>query len=187
MGPGGVRRRTVLLQERRSSSLANGNARRSCPRQPQSTYIACRYYSSREKIRSVGSDLRSRWHIPHVERWPSSLNYFTAMHDPLITLVMRSYNEAWALRDTLPALRAQDYVHWELIVFDSGSSDGSVELIRAAQPQHFIQLLPHDYNPSRVMNHAMELARTEIVIFLNADATPQGPQWLRPLVGALQN
>src|SRR5258706_9278911 len=109
------------------------------------------------------------------------------MADPLITIVMRSFNEAWALRDTLPALCAQDYSNWELIVFDSGSSDGSVELIRAAQPRHFIQLLPHDYNPSRVMNQGMELARTDVVIFLNADATPQGAQWLRPLTNALQN
>jgi rhamnosyltransferase len=109
------------------------------------------------------------------------------MNDPQITIVMRSYNEAWALRDTLPALRTQDYPNWELIVFDSGSNDGSVDLIRTAQPRHFIQLLPHDYNPSRVMNQGMALARTETVIFLNADATPQGPGWLRPLATSLQS
>ncbi len=109
------------------------------------------------------------------------------MSDPKVTIIMRSYNEAWALRDTLPALQAQDYRNWELIVFDSGSSDGSVELIRAAQPKHFVQLLPHDYNPSRVMNQGMDLAQTETAIFLNADATPQGTQWLRPLAEALQN
>src|SRR6187401_550942 len=102
------------------------------------------------------------------------------MNDPLITLVMRSYNEAWALRDTLPALRAQDYQNWELIVFDSGSNDGSVDLIRAAQPRIFVQLLPHDYNPSRVMNQGMALAQTDTAVFLNADATPQGNGWLRP-------
>src|ERR1044072_8537680 len=104
------------------------------------------------------------------------------MDDPLVTIIMRSYNEGWALRDTLPALRAQDYANWELIAFDSGSNDGSVDLIHAFGPKHFIQLLPHDYNPSRVMNHGMELATTDIAIFLNADATPQGTNWLRPLV-----
>jgi rhamnosyltransferase len=100
---------------------------------------------------------------------------------------MRSYNEAWALKDTLPALQSQDYGNWELIVFDSGSSDGSVDLIQAAKPRHFIQLLPHDYNPSRVMNQGMELAETPTAIFLNADATPQGANWLRPLAEALEN
>ena len=109
------------------------------------------------------------------------------MDDPKVTIIMRSFNEAWALRDTLPALQSQDYKNWELVVFDSGSSDGSVDLIRAARPKHFVQLLPHDYNPSRVMNQGMDLAETETAVFLNADATPQGPHWLRPLAQALQN
>ncbi len=107
------------------------------------------------------------------------------MSDPLVSIILRSFNEGWALRETLPALRAQEYRNWELLVFDSGSTDGSVELLRQAGPAHFIQLQPHEYNPSRVMNHGMQLARSEFGIFLNADATPQGPGWLRPLVRAL--
>jgi rhamnosyltransferase len=107
------------------------------------------------------------------------------MVEPLVSIVLRSYNEAWALRDTLPALAAQNYRNWELIAFDSGSSDESVALIQAAHPTHFVQLLPHEYRPGRVLNQGMALARGERVIFLNADATPQGPDWLRPLVAAL--
>jgi rhamnosyltransferase len=104
---------------------------------------------------------------------------------PLASIVMRSFNEAWALRDTLPALRAQDYQDWELIVIDSGSTDGSCELIRQFSPTHFVQIQPNEYNPSRVINHGMRLARADLVIFLNADATPQGAGWLRPLVETL--
>jgi len=107
------------------------------------------------------------------------------MREPLVSIIVRSFNEAWALRETLPALRAQDYTNWELIVIDSGSTDGSVDLIRAAQPQQFIQIEPHEYNPARVMNRGMELARSNFCIFLNADATPQGNNWLRPLVRPL--
>ena len=108
------------------------------------------------------------------------------MSDPAVSLIMRSFNEAWALRETLPALQAQDYRNWELIVIDSGSTDGSPELIRAARPAHFIQITPAEYNPSRVMNHGMRLASAELCLFLNADATPQGPGWMRPLVEALR-
>ncbi len=107
------------------------------------------------------------------------------MTSPVISIVMRSYNEAWALQETLPALANQDYPNVELIVIDSGSTDGSQELIRAAKPAHFVQITPQEYNPSRVMNHGMRLARGERVLFLNADATPQGPNWLRPLADAL--
>jgi rhamnosyltransferase len=106
---------------------------------------------------------------------------------PPVSIILRSYNEGWALRETLPALLAQDYKNWELIVIDSGSTDGSVDLIRQANPAHFVQIKHEEYNPSRVMNHGMKLARTDFGIFLNADATPQGNNWLRPLVNALQD
>jgi rhamnosyltransferase len=109
------------------------------------------------------------------------------MSEPLVSIILRSYNEGWALRETLPAVLAQDHSKWELIVIDSGSTDGSVDLIRQANPRHFIQIKHEEYNPSRVMNHGMELARAEFAIFLNADATPQGTHWLRPLALALQD
>jgi rhamnosyltransferase len=108
------------------------------------------------------------------------------MTEPFTSIIMRSYNEAWALKDTLPALLAQTFKNWELIVIDSGSTDGSQDLIRAAEPAHFVQITPQDYNPGRVMNQGMALAKADTCIFLNADATPQGPGWLEPLVRALQ-
>jgi rhamnosyltransferase len=108
------------------------------------------------------------------------------MNDALVSIIMRSFNEGWALRQTLPALLSQDWTNWELIVIDSGSTDGSDELIREANPRHFVQIRPQDYNPARVMNAGLELARSEYAVFLNADATPQGPGWLRPLATALQ-
>jgi len=108
------------------------------------------------------------------------------MSDPLVSIVIRSYNEAWALRETLPALAAQNYKHWELIAIDSGSTDGSVELLRQFQPRRLIEIPHREYNPSSVINQGMELATANFAIFLNADATPQGPNWLEPLVAPLR-
>ena len=105
--------------------------------------------------------------------------------DLLVSIILRSFNEAWALQETLPALHAQEYKNWELIVIDSGSTDGSVGLIQRFRPRHFIQIAPHEYNPSRVLNHGMTLARAQYAVCLNADATPQGKNWLRPLVEKL--
>jgi rhamnosyltransferase len=109
------------------------------------------------------------------------------MSDPPVSIILRSFNEAWSLRDTLPALRAQAYKNWELIVIDSGSTDGSVELIRQARPREFVQIQSHEYNPARVLNHGMRLAQAPFAVFLNADALPIGIHWLRPLVMALQD
>jgi rhamnosyltransferase len=109
------------------------------------------------------------------------------MSKPLVSIIMRSYNEGWALKETLPAIQAQEFRDWELIVIDSGSTDGSVELIKAANPAHFVQITPKEYVPGKVLNRGMELADTEFGIFINADATPQGTNWLAPLVTALQD
>ena len=108
------------------------------------------------------------------------------MSAPTISIIMRSFNEAWALRDTLSALKAQDLRAWELIAIDSGSTDGSQDMLRAAAPAHFVQITPAEYNPSRVMNYGMRLAHAERCVFLNADATPQGGHWLAPLGAALE-
>ena len=109
------------------------------------------------------------------------------MSEPFVSIIMRSFNEGWALRETLPALKTQDFSNWELIAIDSGSEDGSQELLRAAEPAHFVQITPAEYNPSKVMNQGMRLASSDFGIFLNADAIPQGADWLRPLVDALQD
>jgi rhamnosyltransferase len=107
--------------------------------------------------------------------------------EPLVSIIMRSYNEGWALRETLPALESQNHRNWELLVIDSGSTDGSVELIQRANPRVFIQIRHEQYNPARVLNLGMELARSDFGIFLNADATPQGADWLRPLAARLHD
>ena len=108
------------------------------------------------------------------------------MNVPPVSIVVRSFNEGWALKETLAGITAQDYRAWELLVFDSGSTDGSVEMIRQANPRHLVQIPSTAYKPGRVMNHAMELASSDFVVFLNADATPRGTGWLRPLVSALE-
>ncbi|MFN7139371.1 MAG: glycosyltransferase family 2 protein [Limisphaerales bacterium] len=107
------------------------------------------------------------------------------MNDPLISIILRSYNEAWALKETLPAIKRQDYTNWELIVIDSGSRDGSVQLIEDFKPRLFKQIKPTEYVPPRVMNWGMQMASSNYCIFLNADATPQDEKWPRKLVHPL--
>jgi rhamnosyltransferase len=134
----------------------------------------------------VGCDGQFFWGVQAIGRIEINAT-LVAMDDPFVSIIMRSFNEGWALRQTLPALQAQDWKNWELIVIDSGSTDDSVELIRQAAPRHFVRICPQDYNPARVMNLGMKLACSETAIFLNADATPQGTGWLRPLAAALQD
>jgi rhamnosyltransferase len=102
-----------------------------------------------------------------------------------ITLVMRSYNEAWAIEDTLKAVFSQDYTgSIELIVIDSGSTDGSHEIIQRYNPKELVILEPGTYVPGKVLNQGFRLASNEWVVFLNSDATPANDQWLKELLQA---
>jgi len=105
-----------------------------------------------------------------------------------ISVVMRSYNEAWAIGDTLRALFDQDYAgQIDLIVIDSASTDGSHEIIRTFQPREFVILAPRTYVPGKVLNQGLELARHDWVVFLNSDATPANRDWLRELLTVAVN
>lgn len=104
---------------------------------------------------------------------------------PAVSVVMRSCNEAWALRDTLRLLREQEYDGaLELIVCDARSNDGSCELIEAARPAVFRQIERAEYVPGKILNWGITQARHEWVVFLNADATPANRQWLTALLSA---
>lgn len=100
-----------------------------------------------------------------------------------VSVIMRSFNEAWAIGDTIRELFAQDFAgEIELIVIDSGSSDGSVEIIREAGPARFIQIPLGTYVPGVVLNQGAREATHDWLVYLNADATPAGRNWLTELL-----
>jgi glycosyltransferase involved in cell wall biosynthesis len=72
----------------------------------------------------------------------------------------------------------------ELLVIDSGSSDGSVELARAGGATVH-EIPPHEFGHGRTRNLAMELTSGDVVLFLTQDAVP-APGWLDAHVAAFE-
>jgi len=100
-----------------------------------------------------------------------------------VSVVMRSFNEAWAIGDTIRQLFSQDFDgEIELIVIDSGSSDGSIDLIEKANPAKLIRIPLGTYVPGVVLNRGASEASHDWIIYLNADATPVGNKWLTELL-----
>lgn len=100
-----------------------------------------------------------------------------------VSVIMRSFNEAWAIGETIRQLFAQDFPgEIELIVIDSGSTDGSIEIIQNAKPARLIQIPPGSYVPGVVLNLGARQATHEWLVYLNADATPVGSNWLTGLL-----
>jgi len=100
-----------------------------------------------------------------------------------VSVVMRSFNEAWAIGDTIRQLFNQDFEgEIELIVIDSGSSDGSIEIINQSARARLIQIPLGTYVPGVVLNQGAREASHDWIVYLNADATPVGTDWLTNLL-----
>lgn len=96
---------------------------------------------------------------------------------------MRSFNEAWAIGDTIKQLFNQDFEgEIELIVIDSGSSDGSIDIIKESGRARLIQIPLGTYVPGVVLNQGAREASHDWIVYLNADATPVGKDWLANLL-----
>jgi rhamnosyltransferase len=98
---------------------------------------------------------------------------------------MRSRNDMPLVEKTLAALRTQD-LPLELVSFDNESTDGTTAAVRA-QADRVHTVPAGTYVPGRVLNQAMAATAGEVVVFVNADCTPQDSQWLRALIAPFQD
>jgi rhamnosyltransferase len=98
---------------------------------------------------------------------------------PLAAIIMRSKNEMPHVRTALDMLKRQTFRDYELFAVDSGSTDGSVELLHGA---HLVEIPPEGYSPGQVLNDAIARTGHSIIVLLNADAIPLSDSWLETLL-----
>jgi glycosyltransferase involved in cell wall biosynthesis len=89
-------------------------------------------------------------------------------HEPLVSVLTPSFNQRRWLVETLCSVASQTYPHLEHIVFDGGSTDGSVDVLRAALPAESWVSEP-DGGQSEALNKAFDRSRGEIIGWLNSD------------------
>jgi O-antigen biosynthesis protein len=94
---------------------------------------------------------------------------------PSFSVVIPVLDGAALLPEVLAAVRGQGR-DVELLVIDSGSTDGSVELARAAGAE-VLEIAPAEFGHGRTRNLGAERTSGELICFLTQDATPV-PGWL---------
>lgn len=101
------------------------------------------------------------------------------------TVIMRTKNSAAYLEQTLKALFSQAYRNFELHIVDSSSTDNTLGIAERF-PCEVRVINAADYFPGKVLNAAVEAARTPIVVFLNSDAVMLSEEALGTLVAAVK-
>ena len=97
-----------------------------------------------------------------------------------VAIIMRSKDEQPYVEPTLAALAKQSYRAYTLYNVDSGSTDGTLGVVKAfnTNPTLVFEIKPEEYVPGPVLNMMVAKTTEPIVVFLNADAIPQDEAWL---------
>jgi rhamnosyltransferase len=102
--------------------------------------------------------------------------------DKYITVFIPSYNGGeytkWCV-DAILAQQLPEGYKLDLLVIDSGSRDGSVELLKSYGNKLTLLEIPNsEFSHGGTRDKAAHLAKGEFVLFLSQDATPAHDRWL---------
>jgi len=91
------------------------------------------------------------------------------VQDPLrVSVVIPAYNSAEYLADAVESVLAQTHPQVELIVVDDGSTDGTAEVM-ADYADRCTYVRQPNAGSAAARNHGIQLARGELIAFLDAD------------------
>jgi glycosyltransferase involved in cell wall biosynthesis len=94
----------------------------------------------------------------------------SAVEEPLVTVVVPTYDRLPLLLQAIDSVRAQTYPRWELVVADDGSRDGTARHVASlADPRVRVVALPHTGHPGRVRNAGWRAGTGAYVAFLDSD------------------
>ena len=104
-----------------------------------------------------------------------------------VSIILLTKNGQRYLEGVLTVIfRQRTSRRFEVIAIDSGSSDGTLELLRRF-PVLLREIPPESFNHGATRNLGASLAQGEYLIFLSQDAEPTDDQWLERLVSPLED
>ena len=105
---------------------------------------------------------------------------------PTVSVVVRALNEAEHLPRLLDGFAHQTMQPDEIVLVDSGSTDGTVEIAERAGLT-ISHIRPGDFTFGRALNQGCEAAKGEILVFVSAHVYPSDTRWLEELLAPFAN
>ena len=93
------------------------------------------------------------------------------MKEPLISIIMPSYNQGPYLAEALDSVLAQTYPHWECIIVDDGSQDNTAEVAKAycAKDPRIHYIYQENSGVSNARNNGISQSKGEYILPLDGD------------------
>ena len=88
---------------------------------------------------------------------------------PRVSIITPSFNQAQYIEETIRSVILQGYPNLEYLIFDGGSKDGSVEIIKNYSPWIDYWVSEPDGGQSNAINEGLKLASGQLVTWINSD------------------
>lgn len=103
------------------------------------------------------------------------------MQTPETSIVIRTKNEEKHLGNLLQAIREQDYLDYEIVIVDSGSTDRTIEIAKQ-EAETLITIDSWNFTFGYALNVGCEAAKGKYIVIISAHCLPVGTGWLRSLI-----
>lgn len=91
------------------------------------------------------------------------------MNNPLVSVITVVFNGEKHIEQTINSVICQSYLHFEYIIIDGASTDGTLEIIKKYEKNITHLVSEKDTGIYNAMNKGLALAKGEIIGILNAD------------------
>lgn len=106
---------------------------------------------------------------------------------PLVSVVIPVKNDVVRIGKCLSGILSQTHSVLEIVIFDSGSNDGTINIIRQYPKIKLIEIPENDFNHGETRNKAVEKTSGEFVICTVQDARPADENWISRLLRGFVN
>ena len=109
------------------------------------------------------------------------------LNKPLVSIVIRTFNEEKFLSECLQAVCSQNYQGpVEILIVDSGSTDRTLEIAGKFNTK-IVSISKVDFTFGRSLNQGCIESKGEIIVILSAHCIPINQNWLEFLINPILN
>ncbi len=108
------------------------------------------------------------------------------MKKPTCSIIIRAYNEEKHIRRLLQGITEQTLSDIQIILVDSGSTDGTLTAASGYLVE-VVNILPENFTFGRSLNIGFATARSDLVVMASAHVYPVYPDWLEQLLAPFED
>ncbi len=101
---------------------------------------------------------------------------------PTISVVIPVKNEAKGIASCLQSILDQSVPVHEILVIDSGSTDGTQEIVRRFEKTRLLTIPPEQFNHGDTRNLGVKSTTGELILFTVGDARAANNDWIKELL-----